>query len=203
MRVTLALILAMLAIHAAAQTTRQAPQRVSATTRPHLVPDASQHTIIGNLEEAVIRLSEAADTAGARGDRVAFERLTDRKREYVRMIDGLRNQPLPPSLYPIEVGKRGCLYGVTESETVIRAGEERLVIPLYVITWFRVKAIEKRRDGSMLAEVYDRGTLLYRVVLEGTEQVVVGTTGVLANVQFECVSAEGDDAGTIYHLQRQ
>lgn len=203
LRRSLILVISLIpALGLAQATTREAPQRVVATSRPHLIADASQPTLVRNHEDVVITLSEAADTAGASGDLAAFERLTARKREYTRMIDGLRNRPLPTSLYPLEVGRRGGLYGVLESQTLIKAGEQRVLIPLYVITWFRVKPTGKRPDGTVSAEVYEGGSVLYRVLFEGVEQLSAGGTSILPNMQFECTEAESDDAGMIYHLRR-
>ena len=167
------------------------------------MPDASQATVVQSLEEAARTASAAADAAGRRGDNAMYEKLTAYKRDYTRLADVARNQPLPPSIYPLEAGRRGCLYAVRRAEQRLNTGQGIVTVPLQTVVWFKVKPTELKPDGSILCDVLDNtgGTRLFRARFFGADNLRVGNTVQLINAPFECTAVNARNDGTIYHLR--
>jgi hypothetical protein len=154
------------------------------------------------IETVEIQMNQAA-AAGNAARRGVLARHRDHFRE---LLSKSQAEPLLPSLYPLDLGKKGCLFAFRQTECNLGSADQPLAVRLQVISWFRITITAVRSDGSLDAEVRDNtgDTLLYRVCLQGVDTTVLkpGVSANLVNAPFECISEEQTDSGKIYGLKR-
>ncbi len=160
-------------------------------------------------DEAIRLLDGAIAEAAAAGDTARHDALKSRRADIAEASERAKKTPMLPSLYPLEVGKKGCLYAVRESEIVIRAGtgdSRPLTLPLQVLSWFDVKFTGNTADGALLCDIYENSgkILLYKAEISGMDNPALkpGVMAQLVNVAFECAATEQTEVGMVYHLKK-
>lgn len=165
----------------------------------------SQATIIKSIEQALASIQQHADQLAAAGDTAGYEQGKAALEKYRELLKRAKDTPLEPSLYPLDLGKKGCLFAVRSIKSPAGTPDKPFAVDLEVVSWMKVKIIGPRPDHFIDAELLDNfGKIsLYKVVFHDlSDQLKAGTTVLLINMPFECIAEEQTDTGTVYHLKK-
>jgi hypothetical protein len=176
------------------------------TTRPAeagFVAGASQQTMRAKYQEAIAMLGKAMETASGDGQTVAYEALKAKQAEFQQLEEKLMAERMLPSIYPMELGKKGCLMAIREMQV---AGAESLHASVQMVSWFQLKVTATDGTSLVSADVYDASghTRLYHVRIDGpcAAQMPAGATVRLKNSVFDCTGEEGEWADKVYSLKQ-
>ena len=188
------------------------PSRISPTTGPTTGPVDSQiviggchATVVKSLEQAIDSIGKEMDQLAASGDTANHDALADTLERYQTLLKKTQESAVPPSIYPLQLGKKGCLYVVRRIKAPAGTADKPRTVEIHVVSWMKVNILSVEQDQSIGAELMDAfgKHSLYRVVIEGLPRTLkAGSVVQLVNMQFECITEERTDQGKVYHLRK-
>lgn len=188
------------------------PPAVSPTSQPTTRPLDAQYviggshaTVVKSLEQAIDSIQKQMDELAASGETADHNALADILGKYQTTLKRTKESPVPPSIYPLQLGKKGCLYLVRKAKAPGGTPGKPRTMDIHVMAWMKVKILRIEQDQSISAELLDTfGKLcFYKVVIEGLPSTLkVGSVVQLINMQFECVMEERADSGKVYYLKK-
>ena len=189
-------------------TTRPATSTsASPATRPGypFVPGGSQATIIKSVEQALVAIQAHMDQLATVGDTLGYDQAKNTLEMYRELLKQAKETTLEPCLYPLELGKKGCLFTIRNIKSPAGTSDKPFFVDLQVVSWMKVKIIDIRADQTIEAELTDNSgkITLYKVIfLDLPKQLEPGKSVLLLNMRFECIAEEQTDTGKVYHLKK-
>lgn len=168
---------------------------------------ASQHTMQAKYQDAIAMLGKAMEAASSSGQTALYEALKTKRAEFEQLEERLMAERLPPSIYPLELGKKGCLMAIREVQLPINVEEaEPMQAKMQMVSWFHLKVTASNGASLAEAETFDATgrVRLYRVKIDGpcAAQLQPGSAVRIKNSVFQCTSEEGEGANKVYSLKQ-